>query len=163
MAKKQVVAKPYPKVSKKIFDRMSKKLKKVGDCLVWTGSLTYQGYGQFMIEGKNYRIHRLFWVYHKGRASIYKVMDHICRNRACCNVNHLRLVTQKENALSGVGVTAANSRKTHCDSGHRFTDSNIYRMGRKKYRMCRKCHVVSVAKYKKKQRQALSKALGEKL
>src|SRR5699024_3079756 len=37
------------------------------------------------------------------------VVDHICHNKSCVNVNHLRLVTQAENMQNRKGATSSNS------------------------------------------------------
>lgn len=67
-----------------------------GNCLVWTGSKT-RGYGYMQAEGRKQRVHR--WAYEQAYGSIPEglVIDHMCHNKACCNVEHLRAVTQKQN------------------------------------------------------------------
>jgi transcription elongation factor Elf1 len=66
------------------------------------------------------------------------VLDHICRNRACVNPGHLRVVTPKQNVLeNSLGRTAINKCKTHCPKGHPFDDENTFRAGTQ--RQCREC------------------------
>ena len=65
---------------------------KSGDCWLWTGFLTADGYGRY---GGAYA-HRFAYEMSTGRAVAGQV-DHICHNRACVNPKHLRPVSNKEN------------------------------------------------------------------
>lgn len=49
-------------------------------------------------------------------------VDHVCRNRACCNPDHLRFVTSGQNATeNNLSPFAVNARKARCVRGHEFT------------------------------------------
>jgi hypothetical protein len=52
-------------------------------------------------------------------------LDHLCRNKACVNPAHLEPVTNRENVLRGVGLSAENARKTHCKRGHPLSGDNV--------------------------------------
>ena len=65
-------------------------------------------------------------------------LDHICRNRLCVNPAHLEIVSVKENVLRGVGISAENSRKTHCIDGHEFNEENTLVL-KDGSRVCRAC------------------------
>jgi len=67
-------------------------------CWPWRGSLNYKGYGR----AGNRNAHRVAWEVVHGPASRALHVDHLCRNRACCNPKHLQLVTCKENVRRGV-------------------------------------------------------------
>jgi hypothetical protein len=81
------------------------------------------------------------------------VIDHLCRNKACVNVEHLEAVTQRENQLRGVNTFAViNSQKTHCVHGHPFSGKNlrVARQRKKTYwqtvRQCRACDLARTMK-----------------
>jgi len=93
-------------------------------CWNWTGSLS-EGYGRAYWRGKRYKAHRLLYLWKFGELPEYRdgssqELDHICRNKACVNPDHLRIITHKENVLSGTGPTAVNFRKETCAKGHKL-------------------------------------------
>lgn len=65
-------------------------------------------------------------------------VDHLCRNRACCNPAHLEVVTHQENMRRGTGRDRINAAKTHCIRGHEFTIENTY-VNPKGGRQCKEC------------------------
>lgn len=86
-----------------------------GGCHVWTGSTTPHGYGKIKVDGRWPYVHRLAWELDRGPIPDGLVIDHICRNRRCCRVDHLRLVTQRQNVLeNSVGFAAAFAARTEC-------------------------------------------------
>ncbi len=104
--------------------RFWKKVEKSDGCWNWTGARTPIGYGDFGLNGKTVRAHRL--MYHKYVAPIPEnmVVDHMCRNASCVNPDHLRVITHVENTMIGNSPQALNARKTHCKRGHEFTKEN---------------------------------------
>lgn len=109
-------------------------------CIPWTGS-TNKGHGRFRFPYGHVMAHR--WAYEQQVGPIPEGLeiDHLCRNRACVNVEHLEPVTRRENILRGVSMTAQHARKTHCKQGHPFTPENtyIYVHGRLRQRCCLTC------------------------
>lgn len=65
-------------------------------------------------------------------------LDHLCRNRACCNPDHLEPVTAQENMARGFSKPRMNALKTHCMRGHEFTPENT-QLDRHGKRYCRTC------------------------
>lgn len=107
-------------------DRFWSKVQKKSTCWNWTGSLSGNGYGAFWVEGRTVIAHR--WAYEAlvGPIPDGLEVDHLCRNRACVNPEHMEPVTARENIMRGMGVTAINAAKTHCKHGHEFTNKNTY-------------------------------------
>src|SRR6185295_7925325 len=76
-------------------------------CHVYRGTKSPTGYGVMRFQGKQFRVHRFVWARENGPIPDDKVIDHICRNRLCCNIEHLRLVTIRENVLENSVSLAA--------------------------------------------------------
>lgn len=83
--------------------------KQDGDCLVWTGRLGEDGYGTVHTGGKFVRAHRYAWMRSNGPVPSGYVVDHKCWNRACVNVEHLRLATTQENSFNLSGPRSDNT------------------------------------------------------
>ena len=110
-------------------------------CHVFRGSKTH-GYGQIMINKKPVRVHRRCWETEVGPIPEGMFIDHVCRNRACCNVDHLRVVTPKVNSTENIiGTTwQKNGSKTHCKHGHPFDESSFKKKASGKiHRVCMVC------------------------
>lgn len=108
-------------------------------CWVWSGALT-DGYGRLRRRGQMMLAHRLAYEAFVGEVPEGLVLDHLCRNRACCNPDHVEPVTHAENLLHGIGATATNAAKVTCHRGHPFTKANTYRRPGTGWRECRACH-----------------------
>lgn len=126
-------------------DRFQAKIKRGTDCWRWLGPINPRGYGMFSYKGISFAAHRVGVVLDGREIPAGMVVDHTCRNRACVNPVHLRVVTARENALeNSVGHAAQNSAKTHCPKGHEFTPDNLVQWAlRQGYRHCRICTLES--------------------
>ena len=77
-----------------------------------------------------------------GPMSANLMPDHLCRNRACINVAHTELVTNRINVLRGDSWSARNARKMACPRGHPYDEANtsiIHRADGTTFRRCRIC------------------------
>lgn len=115
-------------------------------CWEWTGCITGRGYGQLKINGKMILIHRYIYEYYYGQICPDLVIHHECENKKCCNINHLKQISNKENILAGTAQSAINARKTHCKRGHEFTTRNTYL--HTQGRSCRICRRENKRKYR---------------
>lgn len=106
-------------------------------CWVWTGTKNPDGYGKISIGRGRVPVYRVMWILIRGPIPEGLVLDHLCRNPACCNPDHLEPVTQKVNILRGESPSARNARKTVCKRGHPFDGQNTYRW--RGGRFCRAC------------------------
>lgn len=106
-------------------------------CWLWLGS-TSLGYAYASFMGTTRRVHRVVYELTHGPLPTGVTLDHLCRVRCCINPSHLEPVTNKENVLRGIGITAVNAKKTACLRGHPYTDENVY-PGDPNKRVCRTC------------------------
>jgi hypothetical protein len=119
-------------------ERFWAKVDKSQGCWVWRGGLTGNGYGTFSIRRhKTVAAHVYSYVATVGAVPTGCELDHLCRNRACVNPEHLDPVTHRVNVLRGTAPPAVNAAKTHCVRGHEFTPENTRMKGRR--RLCLTC------------------------
>jgi len=88
------------------------------ECWNWQSYVLTTGYGSYHSRTRCLRAHRVAWELTHGPVPAGLELDHLCRNRRCCNPAHLEPVTTRTNILRGEGPTAVNARKTHCVKGH---------------------------------------------
>lgn len=97
-----------------------------------------KGYVRIKVEKKRIPLHRLAYSILRCPIPDGLTIDHLCRNPACFNPEHLEPVTAAENIRRGT-QGKKQAEKTHCIRGHEFTPSNTYRPPGKNERMCREC------------------------
>jgi hypothetical protein len=122
-------------------------------CWEWQGAKDAKGYGHVSYRGRNSKTHRVFYEFAFGPIPAGLVIDHVCRNRICCNPSHLRAVTPQVNTLeNSEAIPALNLAKTRCPQDHDYTPENTYHYVLKgiRIRRCKQCH----SDYSRRIRQA---------
>jgi len=123
-------------------------------CWEWTASTDPAGYGSFWFNGKKKYVHRLSYEDVNGEVPEGLELDHLCRNRSCCNTNHLESVPPKENVRRSLVAFVAELKqriKTHCPQGHKYSKENTYitPIGSRK---CRSCHRIQDSQYRQRKK-----------
>lgn len=115
----------------------------IGPCHIYRGGKDTHGYGQVRADGKSVLVHKYVWLKSGRTIPANMILDHECRVRPCCNVNHLRVVTKRMNGTENIAGAywQTNAAKTHCKYGHEFTPENTRHLPGKLLgrRRCREC------------------------
>ena len=99
-------------------------------CLLWTGGTDKSGYGRIHVKrhcdkksGRNYFVHRLNYMIHRGYIEPEEFILHQCHTRLCCNPDHFKLGDHNDNMddLSASGRVAG-------ENNHRskLTEDGVY-------------------------------------
>lgn len=76
---------------------MTRRISFTDDCWNWQGAVTSSGYGSVGHRGRIWSTHRLAYELLIGPIPDGLQIDHLCRNKLCCNPWHLEPVTVQEN------------------------------------------------------------------
>jgi HNH endonuclease len=77
-------------------------------CWLWTGGQYGDGYASSKLYGgirpykksqKKYRVHRIVYQMFCGELKPDEILLHQCDTASCCNPNHLKIGTHRENSL----------------------------------------------------------------
>ena len=115
-------------------------------CHLWQAYINRGGYGQFRVGTRTVLAHRFAYELSVGLIPEGLQIDHLCRVRDCVNPAHLEPVTNRENALRGIGPTALNAVKTSCSAGHLYDEANTYTTTGG-WRQCRTCNAARERAY----------------
>lgn len=104
-----------------------------GDCIIWPRRIDRRGYGR--ASGGRFA-HKVAYEKVYGPVPPGLELDHLCRNRACFNPEHLEPVTHKVNMQRG-----SIGSRTSCQNGHEYTAENtrVEITGNRTRRRCRQC------------------------
>ena len=102
------------------------------------------GYGRCSKFDNNTLAHRFTYAWlvkslPKGRGKHIPVVDHICKNRRCCNPIHLRLISDAENLAISDAPATVNKRKVYCIRGHLLPKARAVGRNKKLMRTCKVC------------------------
>lgn len=90
-------------------------------CCIWPnadGDYSYICIG----HGKQIPRHVAAYEARYGSVPLGLELDHLCRNRACFETDHLEAVTHRENVRRGAAPAARLMARTHCKRGHDLSD-----------------------------------------
>lgn len=128
---------PYPR--QPLWPRLLARRVIEGDCWIYTGNRTSEGYGHISYQNKVQPVHRLAYETTVGPIPEGMHLDHLCRRPPCFNPAHLEPVTCRENLMRGETAAARYAARTHCDKGHPFDVANTYMRADGNGRHCRTC------------------------
>ena len=103
-------------------------------CWISDRATRNSGYTCIKVAGAVRDTHRVAYEAFVGPVPDGLALDHLCRQRTCCNPGHLEPVTLWENTLRGDNFMAAKARQVNCIRGHRLPPR---RPGRR--RSCGEC------------------------
>jgi hypothetical protein len=109
----------------------------------WVADFTknHSGYPMIKIAGRLHRVHRVAYGLSNGEVPSGLVLDHLCRNRACCNPQHLEPVSIGENVMRGDTIPARHRAKNECPAGHAYDVTE--KAGNRRCSRCRRAQAAS--------------------
>lgn len=120
-------------------------------CWQWTGAVQSKGYGSIGQGGRTFLTHRVAYELLVGEIPTDRQIDHLCRNKRCCNPAHLDVVTAAVNCSRTPQAT-----KKHCIRGHALTGKNLIIKVQPSGRTIRNCRTCANALRRKSSRQAVA-------
>jgi len=132
-----------------MMNRFEQKIDKSGDCWIWTGNKSKNGYGRFAFDNRNALAHRVSYALYVGRIPDGMFVCHSCDVKACVNPEHLWLGTNSDNQKDSVAKGLHHeTRKTHCPQGHEYTIENTQQnLGAGQGRACKECNKARCKEY----------------
>lgn len=116
-------------------------------CIISSYGVGSHGYPQIGWSDNAIRrvtlVHRVVWISTYGAIPDGMTVDHMCKTRRCVNAEHLRLLTNFENARRTFGRDWPLGR---CVNGH--PNSELTRRGSKS--VCRTCSAIWQRRYRRK-------------
>ena len=119
-------------------------------CWLWGAHVDPAGYGRFRWDGEIAYAHRLVLNQLGQPIPGGRMVDHLCRVRACCNPDHLDVTTPYENRIRGEQGQFGALRGV-CSAGHLRSPENV-RINHRGYRICRLCDNAQAARAQRARR-----------
>lgn len=137
-------------IPRPVSERLWAKVDTSGECWLWTGATTANGYGVLSVfterldRHTNALAHRLAYELLIGPIPQGLEIDHLCRVRHCVNPEHMEAVTHRENQRR------MSEAVTHCrNAGHELTPENT-RVSPNGRRRCLACQSEERRRYEMK-------------
>lgn len=123
-------------------------------CVEFTGCTNANGYGRIGMGCRSAGValvHRAVWEHYKGPIPDGLPLDHLCRNRRCCRLDHLEAVDIVTNVRRGAGWSLVGG-EWFCRNGHHVSGRNVANVASKKgaFVRCRACWNASAAEGRKR-------------
>jgi len=116
------------------------------DCITLPNKPRKDGYVRICINYKQHYAHRYYYEEFYGAVPEGLEIDHLCENRACINLKHLRVATHAEN------MSHAKTRNLHtgyCRNGHDISISGVYDHPNRG-KTCRECKREALRSWRKR-------------
>lgn len=113
-------------------------------CWEWLGARGHAGYGRHYIAGICQTAHRAAWFLEYGQLPDGE-LDHLCKNRACVRLDHLRAVPAGFNVMQGHAEwNRMRAMNEHCVHGHSCGLTSTTKGDR---RRCLECQRIACRKW----------------
>lgn len=93
-----------------LIEKINKNILIQKDCHLWQKGLNTDGYAKSYYNNKTIAVHRFIYFYNNPNKNKAKAVHHTCGNRNCVAINHLRLVTHKQNLAESLRVKSLQSQ-----------------------------------------------------
>ncbi|QGH73687.1 hypothetical protein [Klebsiella phage 175003] len=119
-------------------EKITSNVKLEGDCWIWQKSFGSHGYGNIGTGGgRNETVHRVSHEVFNGEIPKGLLVLHSCDNRKCCNPEHLRAGTSRENRADAVARSGI-TKITQSDADAIRSDTRSQRVIAKDYGISQK-------------------------
>lgn len=107
--------------------RFLAKVDKTGEngCWIWTAYKNPDGYGEFHIDGKTCKTHRIAYELWKGEIPDGLLVRHQCNTPACVNPEHLEVGTPRDNVDDMVRAGRQNCGRGEAHGSAKLTEAQI--------------------------------------
>lgn len=123
-----VATKPLPRISEsdklRFFSKISTTPTSEG-CLEWLASRDRAGYGQFHINRKPFKPHRVAYFLAAGIDPAELCCCHHCDNPSCCNAAHIFLGTSTENTADRTKKGRSANQKGEANRQSKLTEAQV--------------------------------------